>query len=175
MCDFAKSKRKVKYDSSCLKKQITLKELTQTIKRLKKGKATGLDRISNEMLIFGFNFLKDSVLKLFNLIFISRCTSPPWSLGLISPIYKSGNKMDPDNYRGVFVINCLSKLFLLILNQRLSSFVNTYKIINRSQIGFPKGKRTSDHIFSLKTIINKHVSSVPRGEIYMCFVDKKSI
>ena len=75
--------------------------------------------------------------------------------------------MDPDNYRGICVISCLSKLFLLILNQRLSSFVNTYKIINRSQIGFQKRKRTSDHIFSLKTIINKHVSSVPRGKIYV--------
>ena len=138
--DFAKSKRKVEYDSSCLKKQITLKELTQTIKKLKKGKATGLDRISNEMLIFGFNFLKDLVLKLFNLIFISRCTPSPWSLGVISPIYKSGDKMNPDNYQSICVISCLSKLFLLILNQRLSSFVNTYKIINRSQIGFQKGK-----------------------------------
>ena len=125
------------------------------------------------MLIFGFNFLKDSVLKLFNLIFISRCTPSSWSLGLISLIYKSGEKMDPDNYRGICVISCLSKLFLLILTQRLSSFVNTCKIINRSQIGFQNSKRTSDHIFSLKTIINKHVSSVPRGKIYMCFVDFK--
>ena len=91
--DFDKSKRKVEYDSSCLKKQITLKELTQTTKKLKKGKATGLE-ISNEMLIFGFNFLKDSVLKLFNLILISRCTPSTWSLDLISPIYKSGDKMD---------------------------------------------------------------------------------
>ena len=64
--DFTKSKRKVEYDNYCLKKQITLKELTQTIKKLKKGKATGLGRISNETLIFGFNFPKDTPLvKLF--------------------------------------------------------------------------------------------------------------
>ena len=36
--DFAKSKRKVEYDSSCLKKQVTLKELTQALKKLKKQK-----------------------------------------------------------------------------------------------------------------------------------------
>ena len=83
-----------------------------------------------------FNSPKDPVLKLFNLIFISRCTPSPSSLGLISHIYKSGDKMDPDNYRGICVISCLSKLFLLILNQRLCSFVNTYKIVNRSQTGF---------------------------------------
>ena len=82
--------------------------------------------------------------------------------------------MHADNYRSICVISCLSKFFLLILNQRLSSFVNTYKIINRSQIGFQKGKRTSDHIFfSVKTIINKHVSSVSREKIYMCLVDFK--
>ena len=102
------------------------------------------------MLIFGLNFPKDSILKLFNLIFISGCTPLLWSLGLISPIYKYGDKMDPDNYWSICVISCLSKLFLLILNQRLSSFVNTYKNINRSQIRFQKGKHRSDHIFSHK-------------------------
>ena len=110
----------------------------------------------------------DLVLKLFNLIFISRCIPSLWSLGYISPIYKSGDQMDPDNDRGICVISCLSKLFLSTLNQRLSSFVSTFKIINRSQIEVQRSKHTSDHIFSLKTIINKHVSPVPEGKFVFC-------
>ena len=81
--------------------------------------------------------------------------------------------MDPDNYRGISVISCLSKFLLLILNQRLSSFFDTYRIINRSQIGFQKAYIRSHFFSEKKTSINKHISSVPRGKIYMYFVDFK--
>ena len=33
--------------------------------------------------------------------------------------------------------------------------------------------RTSDHIFSLKTLINKYVHNTPKGKTYACFVDFK--
>ena len=94
-------------------------------------------------------------------------------MGLISPIFKSDDKLNPDNYRGICVISCLSKLFLLILNDHLSYFLNTHGIIRKSQIGFQKNNRSTDHIFTLKTIINKHVHHTPKGKIYACFVHLK--
>ena len=38
---------------------------------------------------------------------------------------------------------------------------------------FKRKSRTSDHIFSLKTLINKYVHNTPKGKIYVCFVDFK--
>jgi hypothetical protein len=41
-----------------------------------------------------------------------------------------------------------------ILNTRLDNFLIKRNIVSREQIGFCKGKRTSDHIFALKTLID---------------------
>ena len=43
-------------------------------------------------------------------------------------------------------------------------------IIDPCQIGFQAKSRTRDHIFSLKTLINKYVHNTPKGKIYACFV-----
>ena len=41
--------------------------------------------------------------------------------------------------------------------------------IKSNQIGFKKNHRTSDHIFVLKTLIDKYFKQ--NGKIYVCFVD----
>lgn len=46
-----------------------------------------------------------------------------WSMGYVSPIYKSGDTSDPNNFRGITVSSCLGKLFTLVLNNRLVQFI----------------------------------------------------
>ena len=120
------------------------------IKRLKLGKAVGIDVISNEMLKLGFRYLKECLLKLFNFSAEANIGPSDWCMDLISPTFKSDDKLNPDNYRGICVISCLHKLLLLILNDRLSYFLKTHDVINKSQIGFQKDNRSTDHIFTLK-------------------------
>ena len=117
--------------------------------------------------------LIDSLAKLLNLIMSTNIIPLKWRQGLISPIFKSEDKLNPENYRPICVTSCLSKLFCLILNERLTTFLRNYNIIDPCQIGFQAKSRTSDHIFSLKTLINKYVHNTPKGKIYACFVDFK--
>ena len=123
-----------------LNRKISHHELKTVIKRLKLGKAVGIDVISNEMLRLGFPYLKECLLKLFNPIVEANLVPSDWCMGLISPIFKSDDKLVPDNYRGICIISCLSKLFLLILNDRLSYFLNTHYIISKSS------RRTIDQL-----------------------------
>ena len=44
-------------------------------------------------------------------------------------------------------------------------------LIHKSQIGFHAGSRTSDHLFTLKTLIDTHVKVKSHGKIFACFVD----
>ena len=70
----------------------------------------------------GINHLNAPLVKLFNFI-ISKGTFPDsWSTGMITPIFKSGNRSDPSNYRGICVTSCLGKSLCSILNTRLSVF-----------------------------------------------------
>ena len=75
-----------------------------------------------------------------------------WSVGYISPVFKAGDAGDPNNYRGITVCSCLGKFFTLIINERLTKYLDKNNIIYNNQIGFRKGYRTSDHIFVQKCL-----------------------
>ena len=95
-----------------------------------------------------------------------------WCRGIITPIFKSGSKTDPGNYRGICVTSCVGKVFLCsLLNNRITKHLQTKSPIHKSQIGFQAGSRTSDHIFTLKTLIDTHVKARSRGKVFACFVD----
>ena len=61
-------------------------------------------------------------------------------------------------------------MFFSILNQRLLEHVTSLNILHKSQIGFLPKNRTSDHLLTLRTLIDKYVHC--HGEkVYACFVD----
>ena len=97
----------------------------------------------------GFPTILPFLVTLFNTILETKSYPKGWSCGIITPIYKSGENDNPDNYRGITINSCLSKLFDLLLANRLTSFVNKKAI---HQIGFRKGFRTADHVFKIKAI-----------------------
>lgn len=68
----------------------------------------------------------------------------------------------------------LSKLFCTILHQRLLNFSNQHNLIPQNQIGYKKQARTTDHILTLKCIIDKYIFSTNRKYLFSCFVDFKS-
>ena len=88
-----------------------------------------------------------------------------WSKGMITAIYKSGDKSDSSNYRGICVSNSPSWI---------KDHTISYKERNLphpSQIGFLPGFCISDRIFSLRTIIDKNVTQTPKGKLFCCFID----
>ena len=59
-----------------------------------------------------------------------------------------------------------------ILNERLPKSFEKHKIVHENQAGFHKGYRTTDHIFTLYSVIN-HTVNVKKKPLYVCFVDFK--
>lgn len=115
---------------------ISIDEVETTIKLLKFGKAPGPDRIQNEMLKTGSPHLKSAICKLFNHILTSGYFPQSWCEGVMTPIFKSGDKQDPANYRGICINSCLGKLFNAAVNNRLKKFVGEHNILHEAQIGF---------------------------------------
>jgi hypothetical protein len=56
------------------------------------------------------------------------------------------------------------------LQRRLDSFIKSNNLLCANQGGFRKGYRTTDHVFILKTLINKYVHKCKK-KLYVCFVD----
>ena len=146
-------------------------EIGKAIKALKNGKAPGLDRITGNMFKAGMSAFICPLKKLYNLVFSTSKYPQEWCKGYITPIHKSGNPRDPSNYRGIAITNTIAKIFNTILNNRLVTYIQEKNIIHYSQIGFLRKSRTCDHIFVLKTMIDKYIKQ--NKKLYTCFVDLK--
>ena len=151
---------------------ITSEELSRASEKLKLGKAFGYDTVCNEMIISLVRRHPRIVLKLFNGILSSNEIIPDWAIGMIVPLFKDGSKMDASNYRGITLISCLGKLFLSILNSRLTAFAMDNNLLTKSALGFVAGNRTSDAHIIIHNLVNK-VCHQERSHIYSCFVDFK--
>ena len=149
---------------------ITELEIRTVSKKLKNNKSPFSDKIKNEMIKSSLNQLMPVYLKLFNAVLSSGTMPQTWCGGLITPIFKSGTKNDPSNYRGICISSCLGKLFCSILNQRLLEHVQSLDILHKSQIGFLANNRTADHVLTLRTLIDKYVNC-HQTKVYACFVD----
>ncbi len=99
-----------------LDREITEGELCIHINKLKSGKSEGEDRILNEFLKFGSKTLIPYILKLCNGILKVEKVPSSWGSALIIPIYKTGDKWDPNNYRGITLSKNISKFFNRIMN-----------------------------------------------------------
>ncbi len=142
----------------------------QKIQALPTKKASGPDSILNEMLKNTNHKFQLAIIKLFNLVLSVGHFPEAWNRGLITPIFKSGDKSDPNNYRGICVSSNLGKLFCSIINTRLVHFLTEHDVLSKSQIGFLPNYRTTDHIFTLHTLIDKYINQ-NKTKIFACFVD----
>ena len=155
-----------------LNSNITFVEVKQMAKKLKTGKATGLDMINAELL----KNLNDNFLQLFTSLFNKLLENghfpEEWAIGIIVLIFKGGEKDNLDNYRGITLLSIFGKLFVGVLLDRLNKVVSEYHILCENQLAYRKGYQTSDHIFTLRAIIENTFQN-KKGALYLCFVDFK--
>ena len=136
-----------------------------------KRKKLGPDRVLYDYLkVFG-EAHGDILLKMINGIFCENVYPEDWNLNYLKPIYKKGDILDPDNYRGIAIGSSFAKLYSLILLNRLIEFIDEKGLISPNQIGFMNSHRTSDHNFLLQTLIEK--SKVQKKKLYVAFIDFK--
>lgn len=114
--------------------------------------------------------LLPGIAKLFNLVLETSCFPHMWNTTFQVPLYKSGDPLDCNNYRGISITSCLGKLFNSILCQRVNSFLDENDKMSKLQAVFRKNHSTSDHIFVLRSLINKYVKQY-KSQIFACFVD----
>lgn len=147
-------------------------EVVEAIGKLKNNKSPGMDLVSNDMLKSAKDTISPCLQLLFNKIFTSGEYPESWCKGIVTNIHKKGSFLDPQNYRSITITSAIGKLFNSIMNTRLERYLEENNIISPYQIGFQKNSSTADHLFSLKTIINKYTQK-GGGKLYTCFVDFK--
>jgi len=63
---------------------------------------------------------------------------------LIKPIYKSGDKSYPSNYRPISLLPAFSKIFEKVIYKRLFDHFNNNAILNKHKYGFQRAVSTEN-------------------------------
>ena len=80
-------------------------------------------------------------------------------MGMIVSIHKDGPKLDTANYRGITLMSCLSKLFLSVLNNRLTIFAVENNLLSPAQLGFVIKNRCSDAHIIIHNLVQQKCRS----------------
>ncbi|MEW8547342.1 MAG: reverse transcriptase family protein, partial [Candidatus Thiodiazotropha sp.] len=147
-------------------------EILQAIKHLKKGKSGGPDGLLPEFFIESIEILLPILNKLFNRLFQSGYFPSCWSQSIIVPLHKKGDINCTDNYRGISLLDVFGKIYVSIINRRVTFYVNIYDKISEAQAGFREGYSTIDNAFVLSALLQKYIGR-KGGRLYVCFVDFK--
>ena len=152
-----------------INRDFTSAEVSKAIKKLKGGKAVGLDQIPNEFLINAGNKFCDLLTLLYNKVKKSGTFPPGWNKGRVTLAHKRGPKEILGNYRPLTVIVSMSGLYSRLLNERLTEVVEAHGLLGEIQNGFRKGRMGADNSFILDTILWKQKSL--RKKTHMAFID----
>ena len=95
-------------DDSPLNSPITVNEILEAVKTLKRGKSCGNDFLLNDYFIESIDILSGHLCDIFNAILNSGFFPEEWTEGVIIPLHKKGDKSDVKNYRGISLVSCPS-------------------------------------------------------------------
>ena len=145
---------------------IEVKEIENSIKTLKNGKATGPDEIPNEIFTKAEPQTVEIYKEILQTIANNKEIPEQWQKGQIIRLYKGKGKRGMcSNERGITLASNFGKLFERILNNRAKNKIN----MTDNQAGGQKGKATTDHLAILNEVI-KEIRNQGKPA-YMVFLD----
>jgi hypothetical protein len=128
-------------------------EVEMVIEKLKRHKSPGIHQIPAELIKAGGRIIRSEIHKLIIFVWNKEGLPEEWKESVIMPIYKKGDKTDCSNYRGISLLSITYKILSNILSSRLTPYAE--EITGDHQCGFQRNRSTTDHIFSIRQILEK--------------------
>ena len=102
-----------------LVKEPCQEETEKAICNLKRNKAPGEDDITVELIKNAIQELKTRLYASVCKIWRAEKMPDDWKIGLIVPLFKKGDKMKCENYRGIMLLNVIYKILSSVILERL--------------------------------------------------------
>ena len=148
-------------------------EIRNAIKDLPSDKAYGRDEVHNQFLKnLPENKIKD-LLGIMNRSLRNKSVPDEWKIAIIMPIPKPEKNLEqPESYRPISLLSCVSKLMENMIAKRLTYLIETGKLLSKSQFGFRLRRGTIDPVIGLEDEIHKVINN--KKVIIVVFFDIKS-
>ena len=145
---------------------ITLEMITKAISKIASGKAAGPSGIVAEMLKPVGEAGAVEVRDLIEDIISEGCIPTDWQESFIVNLYKGkGDALHRGNYRGLKLIEQVMK----VLERVVEGLIRQRVEIDEMQYGFMSGRGTTDAIFIVRQLQEKHLAA--NRPLHMAFVD----
>ena len=142
-------------------------ETMGVIERLKNHKASGICGIAAESLKYGGMGIKKWLHDIIVQAWISEKAPEDWKKSLIVPVFKSGDTTILDNYRGISLLSVPSKVYSMLIGERLQEWVDSQLL--DVQCGFRSDRGCNDAIFGLRRL---HEEAMRKGQaVFTSFID----
>ena len=140
--------------------------ISKAIAKMGTDKAAGPSGIMIEMIKSAGKEIIESVRNLANRIIKEGCIPSDWNLSYIVSLYKGeGDALCRHNYRCLKLLDQVTKIIERVLDSVIRSQVD----INSMQFGFMPGRGTTDAIFFLHQLQEKHLGE--HKPLYFTFVN----
>ena len=147
--------------------EITLQEIKTQIKKLKRRKAIGPDKIPYEVFIEANDETLEIYRKYLNKLIYEHEIPEIWGEGEVMRNYKGKNKTKGkcSSERGITFASNFEKLLERIINERIKNIIK----ITEAQLGGKQGASTADHLILMKEMITEAKNG--NKPLYMVFLD----
>ena len=112
------------------------------LKNVEVTKAAGVDKISGKFLKDGARIMGKPISELCNLSMTLGSFTDACKIAKVNALFKKGSKTDPSNYRPIYLLPLLSKVFGRVFLDQTEEFLSLNKILYDYQSGFRKNHST---------------------------------
>ena len=148
-----------KIDSSFFLHPSDSVEIFNEINKLKDNKSPGIDDIPVKLIKVGAATLAPVLSHIFNLSINNGKYPDKLKEAKVIPIYKKGDRKDPENYRPISLLPCFNKIFEKLIDKRLRDFLEVNNILYEHQFGFRKGHSTTLALIEATNNLHKHLDN----------------
>ena len=149
----------------------TAEEITKILHNLKNKKSTGYDGISNEILKCCSPIIEPYIADVFNKCLEKSIFPQSLKIARVIPLFKKGDRSNPENYRPISLLSSLSKVFEKVICKRMTKFFMKNESFTANQYGF-RDKRSCTHaIGEVLDYIRNEMDKRNAGNA--CFIDLK--
>lgn len=145
----------------------TCSEIEKALKKMRTGKAPGMDNIAPEILKADIETSAKLLHPLLERIWNEEKLPAEWKKGLIVKIPKKGDTTNCDNWRGITLLSVPSTVLSRIILERVKDVVEMS--LRREQAGFRKHHSCVDLIKTLRVILEQ--SAEWQNTLYLTFID----
>ena len=148
---------------------IAVHEVYSFLMKLKQTNTHGLDELDGKILKLSAPIISETLTYLYNLCIEKTHFPSLLKQAKIIPVYKSGDKNDPSNYRPISIISLLSKPLEKHMLKHISSHVSKYDLIHPNQSGFRQNYSCHS---TLTNLVDQWLLNINKNELTgVVFVD----